>query len=320
MRSWSWRRWRSSSLFVGDLLREALAEAVLVVGEQASCGGRCRGARASPSSARRRCPRPRAAARAGAAELAAEHGGDLDHALRRAAPSRSSRAAITSCTVPGMRISAIGRVRRHFAVAADDVALLDERARDLLGEERAALGLRDERALELGGQRAAGDGADDRARPRRRRGGRSDELCERRAASASAARSSGRWRDEDHHPRAPEPRDRELEQLARGSSIQCRSSMTITTGARWLARRTSRTTASNVSRLTRRPERPRSASRRDAEEPAEQRIERSSGSRSIVADLVAGSLSQRVVDASPVRDAEELPQHGDERRSTAPPG
>ena len=49
------------------------------------------------------------AARAAAAELSPEHRGDLHDAFRLGAQT-SRRAAITSCTVPGMRISSTGRV------------------------------------------------------------------------------------------------------------------------------------------------------------------------------------------------------------------
>ena len=120
-----------------------------------------------------------------AVELPAEHGRHLHHALRLRPETVEARA---DELLDGPRhADLVDRPgEAHLAVAAQEIALLDERARDLLGEERVALGLLHDAALELSGERAAGDGADDLdglvVRERAER-----ELRERRLARATPA-------------------------------------------------------------------------------------------------------------------------------------
>src|SRR6185295_20395929 len=91
---------------------------------------------------------------------AAEHGRHLDDAL----PLRPE--AVEACADQlldrARHADLVDRTgETNLAVAAEEVALLDQRARDLLGEKRIALRLLHDAALELAGQGSARDAADD---------------------------------------------------------------------------------------------------------------------------------------------------------------
>ena len=169
---------------VGDLLREALAETVLVVREQILAVedaaafelGELRGhvdplaVQQRSSWSRRNC-RPRTAA-------------DLHHALRLGAePVETCRDHLPH-GAGNAESPRRGRVSEAGRPSSRHVALLEQGARDLLGEERAALRLAEDPLLELAG---SGPPATARtiARVSASESGRSDELRERRAACAT---------------------------------------------------------------------------------------------------------------------------------------
>ena len=147
---------------VGDLLRQALAEAELVAGEQALAVD-------DAAFLERRELELDVDRLAGeeldellAVELPAEHGGDLHDALRLRSEPVEAR---SDQLLDGPRhADLVDRTREtDLAVAPQQVSLLDQRPGDLLGEERVALGLLHDALLELVGERTARDA---RARPR----------------------------------------------------------------------------------------------------------------------------------------------------------
>ena len=169
---------------VGDLLREALAEAELVARQQPSCD--------APAAAALAARRARAATSTlSSASSVASCG------LRNCRPStaatcttrlaaaraRSRRAAMTSWTVPGSRISADRAASSsHAAVPGTQAALLEQRAHDLLGEEGTALGL---------ARRCAASSSPGSAPPRRAR--------TTAATASSAERAQTSWRERRRH-------------------------------------------------------------------------------------------------------------------------
>ena len=129
---------------VGDLLRQALAEAELVARQR-----RLAMHQAAPLELRQLALDVDAVVREQRARAAAcGTGGRARRPPARRAwrsgPSASRRAAMTSWTVPGMGRSASGRVSAISPVPVRTRCPSSmQRADDLLGEERAALGLRD---------------------------------------------------------------------------------------------------------------------------------------------------------------------------------
>ena len=97
-----------------------------------------------------------------AAELAPEHRRDLGDALRLGAETVETRADQLLDRVGNADVVG-GAGEADVVVAAQEVAVLDERAGDLLGEEGVALRRGADASLERGRQPAAGDAAHDRA-------------------------------------------------------------------------------------------------------------------------------------------------------------
>src|SRR5207249_11706231 len=138
--------------FVRDLLRQALAEAVLVARQQAlavedaaalELGQLALEVDAFAVEGPRQLP---------AMELPAEHGGDLHHALgRRPEPVEPRRDHLLHRARDADLLERAGELPR--AAVRDPVALLDERAHDLPGAAGAAPGPGAEEALEPAGQR-----------------------------------------------------------------------------------------------------------------------------------------------------------------------
>ena len=148
-----------------------------------------------------------------AVKLAAEHRGDLHHPLAlRAEPIEPSRDDFAHGAGDQHLFD---RAReRGLPVVDGDVPLLEQRPRDLFGEERTALCLGEDPLLEVGRQRPGGDGTNDRPRMLVRKWAQR-ELGERhlRAPRGVEVRPVA---EDHHHPRLGELGYRELDHLARG--------------------------------------------------------------------------------------------------------
>ena len=197
---------------VGDLLGDALAEAVLVAGEHALAMQQT----TLLELAERAIDVDRVAVEHQdqliAAELAAEHRGDLDGALGL------RRQAIETCRDQLLDASRDGNVlqrTRHAAppVVAQEVALLEQRARHLLGEEGAALRLLHQAVPELGRQRCPRHAADDRGHVVVREAGQND--ARQRDVSRPRGLRVGALGDEHHDARARQADDEAAKQLHR---------------------------------------------------------------------------------------------------------
>src|SRR5439155_14831277 len=136
---------------VGDLLRQALTEAVLVARQQALAMEDAAALELRQLALEVDALAVEDVRQLIAVELPADHRGDLRHALGRRPEPVEPRGdhllhrARDADLVDGARELPPAAVR-------DQVALLDERAGDLLDAEGAALGLGDQEALEVAGQ------------------------------------------------------------------------------------------------------------------------------------------------------------------------